>query len=1469
MNSVIAPPTYVGRYKICQEIGRGSFATVVLAWDEELESSVALKILNVTDPDTEKRFLNEARLLRRVRAPNVVTVHDIGRLNDARPYFVLDFADRGTLSERLPHPAHLLNLADKEVLAGSSSYLSDQLAGQQYMEELQGLLLLVDALADGLSSIHAVGLVHRDIKPANVLFESIRRTSITEKPSFNGSEAVLVSADERAVVADLGIAKDLSQGHDQPTLVGGTPLYLAPEQLDANATLASTVDIYSATAVLWTVLTGTPPPVPDLLQIALKSLPDDWQSIFQTGLHRNPDKRFQSMDEWRWAIHEIIGNAGRTIIYEPPDSTLPAGECPYKGLSAYQTEDASYFCGREALTDELLRRLQLQDVLVVGGPSGSGKSSLVRAGLIPALHSGSLPGSEQWKIQLLTPGPDPNARLNTLLDSVDQMQTLWIVDQFEELFTLVAPTERTEFINSLAALTEKLDSQNKVVIVVRADFYAECARETWLAKGISNNQLLVGPMSASELRQAIAEPARRCGYFLERGLIEAILEQAGSESGALPLVAHSLVETWVRRDGNTLTLDGFQAAGGVVGAISQSADAVYQHKLDDTERQQARHLMLRLVVPGSGTPDTRRVLLRSEITSTDPEQSIDPSVIKVLTDARLLSIDDQSVQIAHEALLHRWPRLRDWIEESREDLWVRQKISRAAVEWELEQRDPDFLYRGTPLLTAYEWFEKNPGLLSQLEQDFLDTSQRSSNERKAAEQKRETRSRRLRRNALIALTLLAVGTSVSTLVALSAYRDSKRNETLAAQATQAAESRFASALGAAAFGHVKQDPRLSLVLAAESMAMSAPNAAPFDTRAAMISARQTLEHGGPFLFGSALVASDALSIALNPQGSVLAIGSIDGAVELIDTADRRIIQTAVKDHDGGIRDIAFSPDGRSMVSASADGTLRLWKPDQLGHWNSHHLTKTRDVIVDVDFMPDGQSVISANDDGSVMRFFLDERSEQPPPIALSDFGYNAIGISPDGQFLLTANADKSISGYSLLSGERVMGPLDSSKSSHLVDIAFNFNGKKFVSLDSTGNVQIADFPSGALRENQLNPDGPLGFVFFHPDQERLISGDESGRLNEWNAQSGALQISSASGHSQIPINSSLSADGRLLATLGRDQTIRFWTLGDHYSMAQEWQVSTSAAKGVSISPDGQYLLSGDENGQVQLRRHDAMDPPLTLRGHDAGVWATSFASDGHLFASGDRAGIIRLWDAMNGQLIKEISMADEAVWSIAFANNDNELLIGTDSGVQRYSISEQKWLEPLSSAEGQFTRMQLATDRQRLVTSDTTGRVQLIDVSSGVILLAFDADNDTIWSVALSPDGKTLASASGGESVSLYSTENGTRIARLTGHTGGATNVEFLADGATLVASDRKGQLHWWDIGTAKRLTSPIQAHHKAIWRLQVHADGQQVVTSGDDGAIRLWNVLDIGRACSIGLPGFDTTRRNQYLGPDRAYSAC
>lgn len=1517
MNSSLALPSYVGRYEIRGEIDRGSFAIVALAWDEELESQVALKILDSATPDTEKRFLNEARLLRRVRAPNVVTVHDVGRLSDGRPYFVLDYADRGTLADRIKGPLHLgtLNpngslplhnnrqhnsLRSQDAVDPSSSVSGvDQTSAAVKASRLQSLLLLVDALADGLSAIHSVGLVHRDIKPANILFESTRRVVqstvdsegvvVKRTATSDSAAALLVASDERVLVGDLGIAKDLSMGVEQPTLVGGTPYYLAPEQLDAQGKVSPATDIYACTAVLWKVLTGLRPPSSDQVENQLSALPEIWQSIVELGMHIDPNQRFQNMDDWRWAIHDIAGHGDSTVVFEPSASSDSTEECPYKGLAAYQPDDARFFCGRESMTDELLHRLQLHQVLVVGGPSGSGKSSLVRAGLVPALKGGSLPGSENWRITLITPGSDPLAALRVEIDldvegitaqdpKVSAIGTprLIIFDQFEEVFTLAGLEQRAFFLAELAALTEVAGSQVKVVIVVRADFYGDCAKEPWLAGSISNNQVLVGPMTPQELRRAVSEPARKAGYFLERGLVEQILDQAGDEAGSLPLVAHSLVETWVRRNGNTLTIEGFKAAGGVAGAISQTADATYEHKLDAQGRQTMQVLMLRLVAPGSGKPDTRRILPRNEIQSDTGLHNID-HVVELLTEARLLTIDDGNLQIAHEALLHRWPRLRRWIEESRDDLRVRQKITHATEEWAGDDRDEDLLYRGTPLLTALEWDARNPNQLGTTEQAFLSLSREKMDAAELMEQTKERRSRQLRRNALVALSLLLICTTVASVSAYMAFREAQVNEALAEKATSEAEARFTGALGAAAFGHVEEDPRLALVLAAESMSRNSDGAFSFDTRAALVSARHRLFQGGPFLFGSPLVAGQALAIALNPQGSILAVAGVDGSVDLIDTASRQYLLRGVRDHVGGVRDLVFSPDGRQLVSSGTDGSLRLWRADRTSNWSSTELAMTSEVIPDVDFHPDGKSVVSANDDGTVMRWFLDGRTSLDPPLATGLVGFNAIAISSDGKHLLTANADKSVNGFSLETGELVMGPLADLERSHLVHIEFNRRGDHFVTLTTDGVVKYVTFPGGEDKGRLFDPGSRVGAAFFDQETDLVFAGEDSGRLSLWNPGTNSLVRTLAHGHTQTIVDRAVTADGRLLATLGRDQIIRFWTMGDEYPLASSWKIDAKAAKGVAISSDGSRLAIGDKQGGVQVRRLDSNNPPISFRGHTQEVWAVAFSSDDQWLATGDRNGKVRLWNSFNGRMVHELDVGAGAVWSVAFAHSrDSEsttseeiLLVASDNEVSSWNVLDGLKLRGVPSEYGALTRLTVSPDQHLAAVSTSSGKVQLIDSDTLSTLHTLDVEDDIIWSVAFSTDGKVIAGASGSETVSLFSTESGEPLTRLTGHAGGATNVGFLADGVTLVTTDRSGGVHWWDLMTHRRLAAPWAGHRKAIWRMAIHPAGDQIATASDDGHVKLWNTLNLKRACDIGFPGFDSTRREQYFGQHQAMTAC
>jgi WD40 repeat protein/serine/threonine protein kinase len=1466
-------PSYVGRYEVVKEIARGGFAVAVLAWDEELESHVAIKILHAKlaeDEELRQRFIEEARLLRRIRSPSVVTVHDVGRLNDGRPYFVMDYADRGTLAPRL---------------TGRSV---------PYHPDINGVIALVDAITDGLSAIHDAGIIHRDLKPDNILFQLARRVPIESEATPGQSvaeDAALVGTDERILVGDLGIAKDLMKRGPHVTILGGTPLYQAPEQHGPDTAITPAADIYAATALLWHVLTGQTPPETHAVRQHLASLPTAWHEVIEQGMAPAPEDRFGSMESWRSAVQEML--AQELAASESTRATVAVAltvTCPYKGLAAYQPEDARFFFGRESLIDELVRRMQLHNILVVGGSSGSGKSSLVRAGLIPALHAGALPGSDKWRVALFTPGYDPMAELHfqanqasptgnasITLDELRASPTIarrlgWsddsqpplvlCIDQLEELFTLASDTQRDQF-----AMTDPADSKVRVVCAVRADFYGACAQVPWLAKKISNNQVLVGPMSVNELRRAISEPARCAGLYLERNVIDAVIDEAGNEAGSLPLIAHALVETWMRRRGNTLTMEGYQAAGGVAGAISQTADAIYEQEFDSTQREATRRLFLRLVTPGEGTPDTRRVVARAEIDH-DSHADLMHQIVERLTEARLLTLGEATVQIAHEALLRSWPRLRGWIEERRDDLRTRQRINRAAAEWDAEGRTLDLLYRGTHLSSALEWAEKNHDQLSPLGQDFLTAAAQAQAEAEAIAADKERRRRKIRHLAIAALSILAVGTSAASVLAFLESRDAQRSEKLAKQANAEAKVQFAGALGAVAHGLVETDPLLALSLAAEGVMRSNGTPPVYDTRAAMIDARQALVQRGPFLVGSPVSAGDATAITLSPNGALLAAGTRDGEIHFVDATTRMPAGPVLKAHHGGIRNLEFAPNGRQLASVGADGTIRLWTIGDKFHYTGQMLGETGDVVPGVAFSPSGSLVASANGDGTVRLWDVTTGAQDGAPLTHLPLTFKVVAFSPDGRALLAGYNDGSIYGWSLPARKPLFEPIHGKHTSNLTQLVFSPRGDRFATVSTDGVATLFEFPSGRILGPAFATGQRIGSVSFTPDGNTLIGGDASGALRLWDIDQQRLAGITTKGHGQIIVDTEFNADGTLLATLGRDLSIRFWSFTDGHPFAVVQRIE-GRAKGIAFSTDGNHLAIGDDAGAVHIWDVATDAAPLVLAGHQQQVWAVAFSADGKWLASGDRAGEVRLWDLAHGTLKWTATTQDGAVWSLTFATDGQRLLSASDARLRFWDISSGTSQQVLERQGVNVTRAALSPDGALAAVASTSGKVTIWDIAHAAVIKEITADDNALWSVAFSPNGEQLATASSDEVVALWDVHTGEQRASFAGLTGGATDVAFLADGVTLIAVDRSGQLHWWDAQTGRPLADAWQAHAGASWRIAVDAGGQRFASAGDDGMIKIWDELSVNKACRIGAVALDSLRRRQYLGEGGHFLAC
>ena len=526
------------------------------------------------------------------------------------------------------------------------------------------------------------------------------------------------------------------------------------------------------------------------------------------------DEDIQGIREWGGGVSPIPYPLTPAVL--PPEP----GEPPFKGLQYFDVPDADLFFGRETLTARLVGHIREMVAagadnpdgccfLAVVGASGSGKSSVVRAGVVPALQrgapmvDGTLPpeGSPGWHIHVFTPTAHPLEALavsltretgtvsdtTALLDSIShdarslhlyaqrllapvgpgltgKCRLLLVVDQFEELFTLCrSEAERTVFLDNLLTAVQG-NGLTQVVVVLRADFYGHCAQYPRLRQALCSRQEYIGPMDTVELRRAIEEPARRNGWEFDAGLVELILRDTGEEPGALPLLEHALLETWQQRSGRSLTLKGYADAGGVHGAIAKTAESVFS-RLTPEQQALARRIFLRLTELGEGTQDTRR---RAPLTELSPQVEDIPQVenlLKTLADARLITLAEDTAEVAHEALIREWPALRQWLSEDREGLRLHRHLTDSAEAWAELDRDPGELYRGARLAQAAEWAESHPDDLNALEREYLQASQaqseREAAEREAQRQRELDAARQLARTQRQRSLVLSVGLAIA------------------------------------------------------------------------------------------------------------------------------------------------------------------------------------------------------------------------------------------------------------------------------------------------------------------------------------------------------------------------------------------------------------------------------------------------------------------------------------------------------------------------------------------------------------------------------------------------------------------------------------------------------------------------------------------------------------------------------------
>ncbi|HLA92193.1 MAG TPA: BTAD domain-containing putative transcriptional regulator [Actinomycetota bacterium] len=1267
-------------YRLLEQIGEGAFGVVYRATQPQIGREVAIKAVQpelANHPDFVRRFEREAQIVAKLEHPHIVPLYDYWREPDAA-YLVMRFLRGGSVED-------LLRSGPLEPERASS---------------------ILDQVAAALSAAHRQGIVHRDVKPGNVLLDE----------------------EDNAYLTDFGVALDAgSPERSTGMMIRGTPGYLSPEQVRLDPASPRS-DIYALGIVVYEMLTGAPPfpdssltalldhhvrdQVPSVRQVR-PDLPAALDFAIGRATAKDEKDRFSDALELAAAVRAALQGDASSVA-------VPAGDIrnPYKGLRAFLEADAADFFGREAVTQRLLRRLEEDGpgsrFLAVVGPSGSGKSSVVRAGLVPALRRGSLPGSERWYVIDMLPGPHPLRQLESallglavapppslldelegdargLLRAVDRVlpdpdaELLIVLDQFEEVFTLIEDEdERFHILESLRAATTEAGSRVRVVATLRADFFDQPLSVRGFGDLLAQRTEAITPMSPEELERAIVAPAERTGLSVEPRLLAAMIADVVDRPGALPLLQFTLTELAERREDGVLTLVGYRRIGGVSGALARRAEQLFE-AMGEGARDACRQVFLRLVTLGEGSDDTRRRVRRSELQPLADARTLD-GVLDAFGRYRLLSFDrdpttrEPTVEIAHEALLGAWDRLSGWIDEARDDIRTQRRLAAAVAEWEAAERDPSYLLRGARLDQVHGWVDTTTLALSDADRAYVAEGvevQRAVTEAERALERRSVR--RLR--SLVALGVAAA--LVATTLTVVAVKQRGRAE------EEARVSR-ARELAAAAVANLDVDAERSILLAM-----------------AAVDTTRSVD-------GSVLPeAEDALHRAVGASRIVRSFPGVGGDLDWSSTGE---FVTTGHFANEGLRDTGVI----DIRGAGSGEILRTFSVDDQGF-------QRQEGNAEVAFSADGSMLAVTGRDGA-LKVFDQATGDLLSSVPGSSPAWGP-SISADGSLAAAVwdrgPGDTGGARVVDLSTQRILtlpAPPESNAT------ALSPDGKQLAVASGTppGVVWVTDIATGHVRE--LPNPGRYGFssIAWSPDGRYIAAGGWEAAVPVWDAR-GTLRFV-LTGHTDGAHWLDWSPDSSALVTGSDDGTARVWGITDHGApelmtlAAQEGVIS-----GVAFSGDGTQVMTGSETSAIKI--------------WDVGP--TGDAEWAHVPNDGD------VTFARTGRELVTSSVVDGKV-----------TVLDLDTGEQRQVGSVLiygAWpsVEHDLSPDGSSIAI-------RYGSTPLSPRLSVRDVATGDELFAVDGD---VGEVDWSPSGEYLAVGHRG-SVSIYD-RSGHEVVSLPGGDGG------------------------------------------------------------------------------------------------------
>jgi len=1145
-------------------------------------------------------------------------------------------------------------------------------------------------------------------------------------------------------------------------------------------------------------------------------------------------------------------------IQASPSSSLDLGICPYVGLKAFREEDTAYFYGREQLTQKLIAELYHRSFLAVVGASGSGKSSVVQAGIIAQLKQGQqLPGSDQWRICYFRAGEHPLTSLTQNLASSQQQQqqlegllyqgveglvrwlrsysepmAVLIVDQFEELFTLADAVERSQFLELLLGAINYARDRVKVIIGLRVDFVTHCLEFSELAALLQQGSFFVSPrLQETDYRNVILKPAESVGLQVEPALAEILLQEIGPSAGQLPLLEFVLEQLWEYRENGKLTLKAYQKQiGGLEGALEQKANTVYE-TLDADARACAQWIFLALTQVGDEMADTSRRVSKEDLIVGKYPQALVERTLQALVKANLVVVNSDAVsdsaagesrgatdsaedelaefpvqaniEIAHEILIHNWSTLRWWLEQNRTHLQLQRQLQQAAKLWQDNAQNPDYLWQGVRLAQAEEIYVKYTEELSEPVQQFIEAgiAQRDAQKRQAQ--------RRLRRAqaAAAAISILGIAATVA-----GSFAYWQRQQTLLKQV---------KTLNATAEA-LSEQPLNALTTSLEAaqqlkkIAFS-PQSLKWETAGTL----QEMLHRSPARNRLSGHTQPVPAVDISPNGDRAVSASWDGTIKLW-RGNGQLMKT-LKAHQGGVTDVNFHPKGNRFVSVGLDGTVKLWRKDGT-------LVKTiatqQQATNRVRFSVAGKQLITAGRDGSIAVWNLDGTLHNR--FVAHQKGVNSIDASPNGQFI--ASASQQSSAVKVWKQDGTLVQTLTGYEEGVGSIAFGADSELIAVAGLSGEIQIWD-RDGTLRENLPGHQTAAMSVAFSPDSQILISADRNGKIKYWSWQNRPNSaIATLTAHQGAVRDVSFFPQGDRIVSASDDKTLRIWDL--RRSNRHQGDIYT-----VQFAPNKNQLASAGWDNKIRLWNAEEManqPPQMLLKGHSESIKALSFSPNGERLASGSADKTIKIWNLNQPTPPKTTLKGHQGiVTSVDFSPNGKRIASASEDGTVRLWIVSGESKKTLSAHQGGVTAVRFSPQGELLASGGYDGKVK-IRQRDGTVLQVLNAHEPAVSAIAFSPDGKILASAGWDNQIKLWRVSNGELLNTLAGHSQGVTSLSFTPHGKVLASESSDETIKLWNPKTGENIAT-LEGQGQPLRSISFNGEGDALVAGGKAGSLKRW----------------------------------